>query len=184
MRTITKILGIGAFAAVAGTLGWHALADTPMHGGPNGMGPGMMMGMGGGHGPMGGMFADPATHLAALKTELGITAQQQPAWDAYAEVVQDAAASMKAQRQSMDMTTIYNMTDQDRHAFMTQMREQHEKVFEPVKAAAEKLLTGLDDAQKSKAKEILPGLGEHGPGMMRHHAMSGHGVVQHGGDGR
>jgi hypothetical protein len=70
------------------------------------------------------------------------------------------------------------MSDQDRQTFMTQMREQHTQAFEPVKAAAEKLLTALDDTQKTKAREILPGLAEHGPGM------SGHGPMQHGGDGR
>jgi hypothetical protein len=46
MKRITKILGIGAAVAVAGSVGWHALAQAPMHGGPQGMGPGMMMGMG------------------------------------------------------------------------------------------------------------------------------------------
>lgn len=173
MKKITKLLGLGAAAAVAGTIGWHALAlaETPMHGGPQGMGPGMMMGMGQSHGPMAGAFADPAAHLASLKTELAITAQQEPAWDAYAKVVRDAATSMKAQRQGMDMTAMHSMSDQDRQAFMTQMRDQHEKAFEPVKAVAENLLTALDDTQKTKAKEILPGLVSHGPGMMRHAGM-------------
>ena len=46
MKKITKILGIGTAVAVAGTIGWHALAQGPMHRGPHGMGPGMMMGMG------------------------------------------------------------------------------------------------------------------------------------------
>ena len=46
MKKITKILGVGAAVAIAGTIGWHALAQAPMHGGPNGVGPGMMMGMG------------------------------------------------------------------------------------------------------------------------------------------
>jgi hypothetical protein len=184
MKTITKIVGLSAVGVVAATLGWHALAETPMHGGPNGMGPGMMTGMAGGHGPMGGGFADPATHLASLKTELGITAQQEPAWAAYSTVLQETATSIKAQHQGMDMAAIHNMSDQDRQAFMTQMREQHTKAFTPVKAAAEKLLTALDDTQKTKAKEILPGLAEHGPGMMRHVGMSGHGPMQHGGDGR
>ena len=48
MNKITKILGVGALVAIAGTVGWHALAQGPMHGGPNGVGPGMMM-MGMGH---------------------------------------------------------------------------------------------------------------------------------------
>ena len=61
MRTLTKVLGFGAVVAVAGTVGWHALAQatgpksgfTPpfMHGGP-------MMGS---HGGMMGMQHDSAT---------------------------------------------------------------------------------------------------------------------------
>jgi hypothetical protein len=177
MRKITKILGVGAAVAVAGTIGWHALAQTPFHGGPHGMGmgmgmgPGMMMGMHRGHGPMAGGFADPAAHLTSLKTELGITAPQEPVWDAYAKVVQDTAAAMKERRQGTDMTAMHNMSDQDRQAFITKMRDQHETAFQAVKAAAEKLLTALDDTQKTKAKEILPGLAVHEPGMMRHAGM-------------
>ncbi len=177
MRTITKVLGLGAVVAVVGTLGWHALAETPLHGGPNGMGPGMMMGMGGPHGPMAGRFADPAAHLAALKTELGITAVQEPAWDAYAKTVQETAAAMTAQHQGMDMNALHDMSGQDRQVFMAQMHEQHAEAFESVKAAAEKLLPALDDTQKTKAKEILPGLAEPGPAMIRH-AMGGHGMMQ------
>ncbi len=45
MKRITKILGVGAAVAIAGTIGWQAFAQSPMHGGPQGMGPGMTMGM-------------------------------------------------------------------------------------------------------------------------------------------
>ena len=176
MKRITKILGVAAAIAVAGTVGWHAVAQTPMGGGHgSGMGPGMMMG---GHGPMAG-HVDTAAHLAALKTELGITAQQQPAWDAYAKSLADIAASMKTQHQGMDMTAMHSMSDQDRQARMTQMRDQHDKAFQTVKVAAEKLLVALDDAQKAKAKDILPGLAEHGPGTMRHAGMGGHSMGKH-----
>lgn len=167
MGKLTKILGLGAAVAVAGTIGWHAFAQ-PMHGGPQGAGPGMMMGMGRGHGPMAGGFADPTARLASLKTELGITTQQQPAWDAYVKVVTDTAAT---QRQGVDRTAVHAMSDQDRQAFITQKRDQHDKAFQSVKAAAEKLLTALNDTQKTKAQEILPGLAAHGPGMMRHAGM-------------
>jgi len=52
MRKLTKIVGLGAAVAIAGTIGWNALADEPGNGqgfGPpfmHGMGPGMGMGMG------------------------------------------------------------------------------------------------------------------------------------------
>lgn len=177
MRKFAKIVGLGAFAAVIGAVGWHAYAQTPMHADPHGMGPGMMIGMGHGHGPMGGQFADPASRLASLKSELGISTQQLPAWDAYAKTVQDTAAAMKAQRQVMDMTRMHAMSDQERQAFMSQMRERHDEAFATAKAAAETLLTALDDAQKTKAKESLPGLAAHGRGMMRH-AVGGGAATQ------
>jgi hypothetical protein len=169
MRKITKIVGLGSVAAVAATVAWHALAQPPFSG-PYGMGPGMMTGMGA-HGPMGGRFADPATHLAALKTKLGVTAQQEQAWDAYAKAVEGAASSMKAARQAFAGKSPHDFSDADRQAFITRMRQQHEKNFAAVKTAAEKLLPTLDDAQKTKAKEILPGLAAPGPGMMWHAAM-------------
>jgi hypothetical protein len=177
MRTIAKIAGLSAVVALAGTIGWHAFADTPVPPGPYGMGPGMMMGMGAGHGPMGGRLADPAAHLAALKTELDITAQQLPAWDAYAKTVESTANSMRAQRQGIDAKSMHDLSDQDRQAFMATMREQHDKAFAGVKEAAEKLLTALDDTQKTKAKEILPGLAKPGPAMMRHAGIGGTGMM-------
>jgi hypothetical protein len=188
MRTITKVLGLGAVIAVVGTLGWHALAETPMHGGPSGMGPGMMLGMQGhggmmtgvqSRGPMGGGFADPAAHLASLKTELGIGPQQEPAWDAYAKVLQDTAMAMQAQHQGMDMTAMHSMSDQERQAFIAGMREQHERAFASVKAAAETLLMALDDTQKAKTQQILPGLAQPGPAMMQHAGMGGHAMGGH-----
>jgi hypothetical protein len=180
MRTITKIVGLSAVAVVAGTIGWRALAEAPLAG-PHGMGPGMMMGMGAGHGEMGGHFGNPAAHLAALKTELGITAQQEAAWDAYAKTVEDTATSMRVQRQGVDMKAMHDLSDKDRQAFMAGMREQHDKAFAGIKAAAEKLQIALDDTQKVKAKEILPGLAAHGPGMMQHAGMGGHGMMGPGG---
>lgn len=175
MRTLTKTLGLGAVAAIAGTLGWHALAETPMHAGPNGMGPGMMMGMQG-RGAAHGRFADPAARLAALKTELGITPQQEAAWDAYSKALQDTSAAMEAQHQGMDMAAIHQMSDRDRQAFMSEMRDQHQQTFASVRAAAEKLLPALDETQKAKAQEILPGLAQHGPAMLQHAGMGGHGM--------
>ena len=46
------------------------------------------------------------------------------------------------------------------------MREQGQKQFEAVRTAANELLAALDDTQKAKATDILPGLA-FGPGPMR-----------------
>jgi len=193
-----KTLLIGA-AAIATTLagGW-ALAQSYgpgfgppfMHGegyggmGP-GAGPGMMHRMHGGWGPgmgRGGMgpgagfggpaaFADPA-QFDRLKTELGITPAQEPAWTKYTKTVQDAATAMKAARETMNPETIGKMTPDERFAFATSMHEQRQQQFAAVRSAADELSKTLDDGQKAKAQTVLPGLA-FGHGPMRGAFMGG-----------
>lgn len=80
--------------------------------------------------------------------------------------MQDAAATLKTTRESIDPDAMSKMTPSDRFAFVTKMREQGEQQFGSVKTAAEELLTTLDATQKAKANDILPGLA-FGPGPMR-----------------
>ena len=127
------------------------------------------------HGAAGPTQFDPA-RLETLKTELGITAVQEPAWTSYAATVQDAAAAMKTTREGINPDTISKMSPQDRFAFATKIREQMQKQFAAVKTAAEDLLATLDDTQKAKARQTLPGLA-FGPDM-RHAAGMG-GLHQH-----
>ena len=156
MKTTTKILTTGTAIAILGAMGAYAFAQQGPGFGPGmmGHGHGMMMGeghgpmMGGEHGPMMGGFADPAERLEAMKEEIGIKPEQQPAWDAYSKTVRETAAAMQKQRQEGP---------------------------EKVKTAAETLLATLDDAQKAKAKEILPRVASRGPDM-RHGMMDGHGM--------
>ena len=58
------------------------------------------------------------------------------------------------------------MTPSERFAFVSKMREQGQKQFEAVGTAANELLAVLDEAQKAKAGDLLPGLA-FGPGPMR-----------------
>lgn len=190
-----RVLIIGGIATAALLVGGWALAQSFGHGhggfGPpfmrgegfGGMGPGMMQHMGKGPGMMmkqhmgGGMgpgmmrgghgltFTDPA-QIEKLKSELGITAAQEPAWTKYATAVQTEATAMKSTREGVDPTAVSKMSPQDRYAFATKMREQGQKRFETIKAAAEELLRSLDDGQKAKARNVLPGLASFGPGMM------------------
>lgn len=175
-----KVLVIAGIAATAALVGGWALAQTAGHGpgrfGPSfmqgqgmmgqmgpGMGPDMMNRMGHGMGPgmmHGGAGVAPfdSARIGQLKTELGITAAQEPAWTKYAKVVEDAATAVKAAREGVDPATVGTMTPQDRFAFMTKIREQAQKQFATVKAAADELLATLDDTQKAKARETLPGL--------------------------
>jgi hypothetical protein len=131
--------------------------------GVRGHGPGMMKGMGPGvmHGSS---FADPA-QLNTLKGELGITAAQEAAWGKYAKAVQDAAAAMKTTRESVDPSAVNKMSPSERFAFASKMREQGQKQFEAVGTAANELLAVLDETQKAKARDTLPGFA-FGPGPM------------------
>ena len=186
-----KILVIGGIAAATLLVGGWALAQSPGYG-PGGFGPGGMMGMHGQmgpgmHGQMGpgmrgqmgpGMHGGPGltqfdqARIDTLKTELGITSSQEPAWTKYAKAVQDSAATMQTTREGVDPDAVSKMSQQDRYAFMTKMREQGQKQFEAVQTAANELLATLDDAQKAKARDALPGLASFGPGTM-HNAMRG-----------
>lgn len=173
MRKVNKVLAIGAMVAAAAGVGLVARAETPGPGfGPSGMhgamGPGMM-GMQGG--PRGHGFGDPSAHLAALKADLGIKPDQAAAWDTYAKVAQDTAEQMRATRSAVDPDAVRAMSPQDRQAFMTSMHVGREKAFATLATAARTLLPSLDDAQKAKAQDELPGLAVNGPGMMRHTGM-------------
>jgi hypothetical protein len=186
-----KALAISGIAAATLLAGGWAMAQPAGHG-PGGFGPGGMHGMhgqmgAGMHGQMGpGMRGQmgPGTHrgpgltqfdparIETLKTELGITAAQEPAWTKYAKTVQDSAATMQTTREGIDRDAVSKMTPADRFAFVTKMREQGQKQFEAVQTAANELLTTLDDAQKAKARDTLPGLASSGPGNTRN-AMRG-----------
>ncbi|RKE65774.1 Spy/CpxP family protein refolding chaperone [Pseudorhodoplanes sinuspersici] len=189
-----KLLLIGGIATAAVLGGGWALAQTSGHGpgafGPAGMhgqmGPGIHGQMGQGmHGQMGpgmrgqmgrGMHGSPGltqfdpAQLDTLKTELGITTAQEPAWTKYTTALQDAATTMKTTREGVDPDAVSKMSPQDRFAFVSKIREQGQKQFETVKTAANELLATLDDSQKAKAQDTLPGLA-FGPGMRG--AMSG-----------
>lgn len=136
-----------------------------------GMGPGMMSGhgmMGEGGGPFGAAM-DPSSHLETLKTQLAITPEQDAAWMAYAKTVGETATAMR--------TAAEGASGGDRQAFFAKMQEQMQTSFGAVKAAADQLLASLDETQKAKAAQLLPGLAAGpavigaGMGMGGHHAM-------------
>jgi len=169
--------------------GMHGQMGPGMHGQ---MGPGMRGQMGPGmHGQMGhgmrgqmgpGMHGGPGltqfdpARIDTLKTELGITTAQEPAWTKYAKAVQDAATAMKTAREGVDPNTVSKLSPADRFAFVSKIREQAQKQFETVKTAADELLATLDDTQKAKAQQTLPGLA-FGPGTT--HSAAAGGPQQH-----
>lgn len=180
MKKRTVILG-GVAAAVLLTGGWAYAQSTGfgpggfgpmfMHG-PGGMGPGMMHGMMAGRmgpGMMGGgpSIADPA-RMDALKADLAIKPEQEAAWTKYATALKDAAGTMKAAFETAG-NDLKDVAPQDRFAQMSKFRDLGQTQVKSVESAANELLATLDDAQKAKAQESLPGLA-FGPGAMRGHA--------------
>lgn len=183
MRTTTKVLGTGLAVVALGTFATYSFAQQGPGFGPGRMGMGLGMMKGHGMGPMMGRmqgpFGDPAAQLATAKTEIGIKPEQQAAWESYAKVVTDAATAARGQREKINPDTVFKMDAKERQAFITQMQEQRQQNFKTVSAAAETLLAQLDDPQKAKARDVLPGLvaGGHGPG-------AGHGMAGGPGMGR
>ena len=190
MKTSNKIIAIGAGVAAMSVLGVYAFAQQgPGHGGM-GMGHGMMNGMGPGvmqqgQGPMSGHAGDPAERLAALKTDIAIKPEQTAARDAYSKVVTETAAAMQAHRAHASHDAIQKMEPKDREAFAASMQKQRQQAQSTIKAAADALLVQLDDTQREKARQSLPGLVAAGTGAgMRFGMMGGpgmgHGMMGHG----
>lgn len=137
----------------------HGMGPGMMEGMHHDMGPGMMNGMGPRmkQGRADQTFSDPA-RLDELKAELAITPVQEPAWTKYAKAVQDAAAAMRTGRGSVDPEAVSKMSPGDRFAFVSKMRAQRQTQFEAVETAAQELLVTLNEPQKARAADILPGL--------------------------
>ncbi len=116
-------LGLGAVAVVAQPFGPGAgYGPGAMMGG--GFGPGMM---GGGFGPgmMGGGY-DIDARLEAQKTALAITADQEKAWNAYAELAKTQAESMLSRHQAMWSSNTASSADRLalHSSFMTQRAQE------------------------------------------------------------
>ena len=161
MKTITKALAAGTLLAALGGGVLVAKAD--------GFGPGMMgggmMGMRGGQGAA--AWGDPATRLGALKSELGIRPEQTASWDGYTKAVQDGVARMQALRSGINPDAMRAKSPADRDAFIATMRSEREQNLATMQKAAQALLPVLDEAQKAKAQQELPGLAQAGWGPHR-----------------
>ena len=131
---------------------------------PAGPGPAMM---GGGMGPgMMGGYWNTATYLDGLKSRLGITAGQEPAWQDYSETVTSAGQQMQTQHQTM-FEAMGTASWQERRNLMNSMFQTRQQASDSVHQAATKLVAALDPAQKERAQQTLPGLA-YGHGMMMH----------------
>jgi LTXXQ motif family protein len=157
-------------------------------GGPYGMGPGMMWdgqrGMGSGYGQDGGRGWGPGMHhmgrammgggpgwgfldsgrLDAIKRELAITPAQDAAWSKYAKAVEDATSGLRTLHDGVDRESVSKMSPTERQAVFAKLHDQRWQQHGNVRTAASELFAALDDRQKERAEDVLPGLGGFGPG--------------------
>jgi hypothetical protein len=136
-------------------------AQDPQQGG---MGSGMM-GMMGGTGTMGmmGQMMAPARiegRIAFLRAELGITAAQQPSWDAFAEALRTNARGMTGMMSAMQEQMMSGQGAPG--ATLPKRIEAHERMLaarlealRKVKTALDPLYASFDDAQKRTADQLL-----------------------------
>ncbi|MEQ8192913.1 MAG: Spy/CpxP family protein refolding chaperone [Rhodospirillales bacterium] len=187
MKTQSKFLTLAAAAAVTGLVALPVFADPSGHqGGHQGgkTGPHSMQGQGMGHGGMGhgmknamqgrkmGMGAR-FQDTEALKKAIGITEEQEEAWDTYAKVLKNTVETMRSRRAGVDHDAVRAMSDADRQAFRAAMQKQGQETHATLKAAAEKLIESLEDEQKAKAKQTLPGLKDRAAGQKHAGKMGG-----------
>ena len=167
----SRKLAIGVAAGLSLGLAAASVGAQPSGYGGSGMGPGFGPGhgrMGGGFGPRAG-FSDPAAavegRIAAMKTELKIGAQQENAWNAYAQALRDQSQAMQAWRNSRAASaTALERSD----AFASHLRERAQGV-EKANAAFKDLYAALSPEQKAIADQrmgprMAAGYGR-GPGM-------------------
>lgn len=145
--------------------GWMGpgMQGGPMMPGQGMMGPGMQGGMMMGPGMMGGMMMGPTggaqldTHLAAAKGQLGIGADQEQAWNAYAEAVKNAANATASNRQAMMAGCMQGqMSMPDMHAQMLSLMEARLAALKDVNAATKALYEKLNPQQRMLADRVLP----------------------------
>ena len=172
MKRIHKIL-----AGAAGTLTLvvvTAVAAAP-NGPMGGMGSGFGMGQGmGGMGMMqGGMQAGmpgamSTQSLAQVKTQLAITAQQEPAWQAFAAKAAEQAGLMQATHAQHHQTADVNAAAPDRMARHVDTMSQHLAGMQAVGAALKDLYAVLTPQQRSVADQAFGPMGTRGAGYGMH----------------
>lgn len=122
--------------------------------GPGGMGDCMMGGPGGMRG--GKMMGDPAAraeqHLAQFKTQLKLTPQQEPLWQAFTEKVKAGAALRASHMQGMPQAG----TAPERMDRMVQHMKEHTAAMEGTNEAFKRLYDALTPEQKAVADKYHP----------------------------
>lgn len=149
-----------------------ALATGVAHAQPGGMGCDMMGGgmKGGMMGKKGGpdMGARAQQHLDGFKTELKITSEQEPLWQAFAEKMK---ANMEAMKKSMPPAAAdANLTAPERMAQRTTQMKEKLAAMEASHESFKRLYDALSPEQKKVADAHMSQMGggmKKGGGMMR-----------------
>jgi protein CpxP len=160
MKRIHKIVAgaAGALALVAVT----AVVAAPAMGGCEGMG----MMHGGMHAMRGGEPGAMAEkHLADLKTQLKITAQQEPAWQAFAAKATERAKAMQSLQAQHTSATDAKTAAPDRMAQHIDAMKQHLAGMETMQVALKDLYAVLTPEQRTVADQHASRMGGHGHGM-------------------
>ena len=163
-RTHTLIAGL--IAAVLSGTAFAQMGKGCDGMGPMGMGPGMgpMAGQGGPMGRHVGMKYDPAQraerHLSALKTELKLTAEQEPLWQAFAEKAQGQAGKGMAALRTQAADT--KLSAPERMAQMETLMAERLTAMKGVHESFNRLYAALTPEQKAVAD--------------KHHAQMGQGM--------
>ena len=183
MRPVRKLAVAIAALAIAGVAGnagaqppgtQQGQPDSPSYGymGPSMMGPSGVMAAG----HMGMMGQAPTCtmmtghiegRLAFLRTELKITAAQEPLWTSYANAVRDNATAMASRCAAMmgQGTAALSLPDRlDQHE---QIMAVHLDTLRTMNKVLKPLYAAFDDAQKRTADQLFSGpMGMMGMGMM------------------
>lgn len=172
MKRIDKILAgaVGALALTAVTV-VMAAPGGPFGGcdatGPDGAGPGRMGWMHGGMGPGGrggmwgggpGLMSD--QYLAQIKSQLAITSQQEPAWQAFAAKAAEQASLMQATRLQHSQAAAADTTAPARMAQQISSMTQHLAGMQAMNTALTNLYAVLTPEQRSLADQSFGHMGQ------------------------
>ena len=140
--------------------GMHGYGMGPGAGMGYGMGPGAGMGYGmHGHGMgFGGYPGTAEERLAGLKSELGITAKQESAWQAFANSVKKRDESRQAWFEKMREARIAGSLP-ERLAQRDEMFKQHQAERQATTSALKELYGALTPEQKTAADQLFGGFG-------------------------
>ena len=119
-----------------------------------------------------------AEWLAAVKQQLQISPEQEPAWDNYQQSLQQQRDAMQQERNEIDYHDLDDMEAEERQSYLrSRMGARLQSISATVQARSE-LMAVLDDQQLALAEVVLPkeAHGGHGyHGGKRHRGKHRHG---------